>query len=164
MLRVMPWLVSEARVLASADVARSRRAKRRGLLRRDGFEGALVLDGCHWVHTIGMRFDLDVAYVGGDGVVLKTVRMPRYRIGAPVRRARWVIEAEAGAFERWGLQPGDPVELRVEDAQGESKPSRDGRAGPAEADGSAGSAAPADPAGGSVNGRGQDRSVAAGDP
>ncbi len=146
----MPWLVSEARVLASADVVRSRRAKRRGLLRRDGFEGALVLDRCHWVHTIGMRFALDVAYVGDDGVVLKTVRMPRYRIGAPVRRARWVIEAEAGAFERWGLQPGDPVELRVEDTPAEAEPSRDGHAGPAATDGS-------------VNGSGKDRSVAAGD-
>ena len=27
--------------------------------------------------------------------------------------ASWVIEAEAGAFERWGLHVGDVVELRT---------------------------------------------------
>ena len=41
------------------------------------------------------------------GVVLKTVRMARNRIGMPVWNARTVIEAEAGAFERWGLNVGE---------------------------------------------------------
>ena len=44
--------------------------------------------------------------------VVKITRMPRHRVGAPVPKARWVIEAEAGAFERWGLRIGDVVELR----------------------------------------------------
>jgi uncharacterized membrane protein (UPF0127 family) len=116
MLRVMAWLVSEARVLASADLASTRRARRRGLLGRDHFEGALVLSPCRWVHTLGMRFPIDVAYVGADGTVLKTRHMGRYRVGAPVRRASWIIEAEAGAFARWGLSEGTPVEVRTTDA------------------------------------------------
>jgi uncharacterized membrane protein (UPF0127 family) len=106
------WLVSDARVLASAEVAADRRDRRRGLLRRDSLEGALVLRPCRWVHTIGMRFPLDVAYVDGEGRVVKAVRMARHRIGLPVTKASWVIEAEAGAFERWGLAAGDVVELR----------------------------------------------------
>lgn len=108
----MSWLVSEARVLASAEVADDRAAKRRGLLHRDGFDGAFVITGCRWVHTIGMRFPIDVAYVDADGVVVKAVRMPRFRLGMPVKRASWTIEAEAGAFERWRLSVGDVVELR----------------------------------------------------
>ncbi len=72
----------------------------------------MVLTPCRWVHTIGMRFPLDVAYVGEDGVVLKAVRMGRHRLGMPVPKAAWVIEAEAGAFERWGLAIGDVVEVR----------------------------------------------------
>lgn len=72
----------------------------------------MVLSPCRWVHTIGMRFPLDVAYVDSDGVVVKAVRMGRHRIGLPVPKASWVIEAEAGAFERWGLSTGDVVELR----------------------------------------------------
>ena len=111
---VMAWLVSDARVLASAEVATGHAAKRTGLLHRDGLDGAFVLCGCRWVHTIGMRFPLDVAYVGADGTVLKIVHMSRHRIGAPVHKAAWVIEAEAGAFERWALSVGDPVELRTD--------------------------------------------------
>jgi uncharacterized membrane protein (UPF0127 family) len=30
-----------------------------------------------------------------------------------VWRARWVIEAELGAFGRWGLRVGDEVEVRA---------------------------------------------------
>ncbi len=108
----MAWLVSDARVLASAEVASGWRDRRRGLLRRDSLEGALVLRPCRWVHTIGMRFPLDVAYVDRDGNVVKAVRMHRHRVGMPVTKATWVIEAEAGAFERWGLSAGDVVELR----------------------------------------------------
>jgi uncharacterized protein len=114
------WLVSDARVLASAEVAADRAARRRGLLRRDGLEGAMVLTGCRWVHTVGMRFPLDVAFVDDDGNVVKTVRMERYRVGLPVTKASWVIEAQAGAFERWGLQVGDVVELRDGDDGGAS--------------------------------------------
>ena len=76
--------------------------RRRGLLGRDGVEGAFVIDPCRWVHTIGMRFPLDVAYVDEDGNVVKTVRMARHGSAGPCRGGRWVIEAEAGAFARWG--------------------------------------------------------------
>jgi uncharacterized membrane protein (UPF0127 family) len=120
----MAWLVSDARVLASAEVAAGHAAKRNGLLGRDGLEGAFVLQGCRWVHTIGMRFPLDVAYVAADGTVLKIVHMPRYRIGAPVPKAAWVIEAAGGAFDRWALAVGDPVELRADEATADG----DGRA------------------------------------
>lgn len=108
----MAWLVSGARVLASAEVASAGADKRRGLLGRDGVEGALVIESCRWVHTVGMRFAIDVAYVDAEGTVVKTVRMGRHRMGWPVRDAEWVIEAQAGAFERWSLRVGDTVELR----------------------------------------------------
>lgn len=109
---VVSWLVSDGNVLASAEVAEDRISRRRGLLGRDGFEGALVITRCGWVHTIGMRFPLDVAYVDDDGIVLKTLRMKRHRVGIPVHRARAVIEAEAGAFARWGVHVGDLIEIR----------------------------------------------------
>jgi uncharacterized membrane protein (UPF0127 family) len=111
----MAWLVSEARVLASAEIAGDRRSRRKGLLKRDSFEGALVIEPCRWIHTIGMRFPIDVAYLDADGVVIKTIQMHRHRVGIPVGRARSVIEAEAGAFARWGLRVGDVIELRVDE-------------------------------------------------
>jgi uncharacterized protein len=107
------WLVNDGIVMASAEVADSHRARRRGLLGRDSFEGALVIERCRWVHTIGMRFPIDVAFVNSEGAIIKTSRMARHRIGTPVWEARIVIEAEAGAFERWGLHVGDVIELRA---------------------------------------------------
>jgi uncharacterized membrane protein (UPF0127 family) len=92
------------------EVASTRRARRRGLLGRDGIDGALLLTPARSVHTIGMRFHLDVAYLSREGVVLEVARMARNRVGRPRLRARAVLEAEAGAFERWGLGVGDVVE------------------------------------------------------
>ncbi len=111
----MAWLVSEGRVLASAEVAAGRRARARGLLGRDGIDGALVLRPCRWVHTVGMQFPIDVAYVDDEGTVVKTVQMHRRRVGVPVFRASMVIEASAGAFARWGLRVGDVLDVRGDD-------------------------------------------------
>ncbi|CAB4864776.1 unannotated protein [freshwater metagenome] len=111
----MAWLMSEARVFASIDVADDHRARAKGLLGRTGIEGALAIPRCRWVHTIGMRFPIDVAYVNDQNLVIKTVTMHRHRIGVPVMKSRLVIEAEAGAFERWGLHLGDPIEIRHTD-------------------------------------------------
>ena len=111
----MPWLVSDARVLASVEKAHTRAERRRGLLGRDGFEGAYVIEPCRWVHTIGMHFPIDVAFVDDDGRVVKIAHMRRHRVGLPVRSSHLVIEASAGAFERWGLCVGDTVEVRLDD-------------------------------------------------
>lgn len=106
------WLVSDGRVLASAELAHDRKSRARGVLGRHHLDGALVLQPCRWVHTLGVRFPLDIAYVDADGIVLKTVRMHRHRVGLPVLRARWVVEATEGAFGRWGLHVGDVIEIR----------------------------------------------------
>ena len=70
------------------------------------------IERCRWVHTLGMRFSIDLAFVDAEGTVMRTARMHRHRVGMPVLRAKWVIEAEAGAFGRWGLHVGDVVEFR----------------------------------------------------
>ncbi len=108
----MAWLVSEGRVLASAAVADGRRERASGLLGRDSVDGAFVIERCRWVHTVGMRIPIDIAYLDASGVVVKTVAMRRHRVGAPVWKSRTVIEAEAGAFARWGLRVGDTIEVR----------------------------------------------------
>ncbi|CAN5510046.1 hypothetical protein BH20ACT2_BH20ACT2_07800 [soil metagenome] len=108
----MPWLLRDGEVLASLEVADTARDRRRGLLHRDGCDGALWLSPARSVHTLGMRFAIDVAFCDADLVVLRTVTMARHRMGRPVPHARSVIEAEAGAFARWGLAVGDELEVR----------------------------------------------------
>ena len=109
----MPWLLRDDRVLASLEVASSRSDRRRGLLGREGLEGALLIEGTRSVHTIGMRFPIDVAHLDGDGTVLRCCTMSQHRVGMPVWRARQVLEAEAGSFARWGLCPGQVLEVRT---------------------------------------------------
>lgn len=105
-------LVCDGRAVATVEVARTRRARRRGLLGRDGIDGALLLTPARSVHTVSMRFAIDVAHLATDGTVVRTTRMAPNRLGATVWRARSVVEAEAGSFDRWGLRPGSVVEVR----------------------------------------------------
>jgi uncharacterized membrane protein (UPF0127 family) len=65
-----------------------------------------------------MRFPIDVAYCDRDLRVVRLVTMAPHRIGMPVWRAHSVIEAEAGAFERWGVHVGDQLEIRGEAGPG----------------------------------------------
>ena len=106
------WLVSKGNVLASADLATTRAERRRGLIGAAAVTTPLVLTPCNWVHSVGMRTTVDVAYVGADGAVLDIRTLRPFRVAPPNRRAVTVIEAARGSFERWGLAVGDQVEVR----------------------------------------------------
>ena len=108
----MSWLVSDGRVLAAVEVADSLAARSKGLLGRDGCEGAMVLPRTRMVHTFGMRFPIDVAFCDRDLVVVDVTTLRPWRMCVPRRRTRSVVEAEAGAFGRWGLRVGDRLEVR----------------------------------------------------
>ncbi|MEU8759771.1 DUF192 domain-containing protein [Streptomyces sp. NPDC048659] len=88
------------------EIAASSRARRRGLLGRDGITGALLITPTNSVHTFGMRFPLDVAYLDRSLTVLAVVAMRPGRLGMIRPRGRHVLEAEAGAMAVWGLRPG----------------------------------------------------------
>jgi uncharacterized membrane protein (UPF0127 family) len=94
------------------ELATTRAARRRGLLGRDGIDGALVLRPCRQVHTIGMRFSIDVAFCGRDGRVLRVTTMRPRRVSRIVWRSRFVVEAAAGSFEQWGVRRGGTVVVR----------------------------------------------------
>src|SRR5690349_1887968 len=107
----MAWLVrDDGEVLATLEVADGSRARARGLLGRDGYDGALYLAAARAVHTLGMRFAIDVAFVDKDMVVLRMVTMARWRVGRPVFSAHGVVEAAAGTFVHWNLKVGDKLD------------------------------------------------------
>jgi uncharacterized protein len=105
-------LVVDGRAVAPAEVARSPAGRGWGLLGRGGLGGALWLEPCRCVHTLGMRFALDVAYVDVRGRVLLVRRLRPARLGPVRARARVVVEAAAGAFDTWGVVPGATLTLR----------------------------------------------------
>lgn len=99
-------LLHEGLPVAPVEIAASYRARARGLLGRAGIAGGILLTPCLSVHTIGMRFAIDVAYLAGDLHVLAVVGMRPGRVGRPRLGARHVLEAEWGSLALWGVRPG----------------------------------------------------------
>ena len=108
----------DSSVLASVEVLVSRRERRRGARSREGLDGALLFRPARAVHTFGVRFPIDVAFCDEEMVVLSVVRVSPRRLAGPKRGCHVVIEAEAGSFERWGLRPGDKLEIEGRDHGG----------------------------------------------
>ena len=99
-------------MLATLDVADSFGSRLKGLLGRSGIDGAFLVKPAMSVHTLGMKFAIDVAFCDKNLKVVDTITMRPFRVSLIRPTARCVIEAEAGAFERWGLQVGDELEVR----------------------------------------------------
>jgi uncharacterized membrane protein (UPF0127 family) len=101
------------RVATSVEIAATRTTRRKGLLGRGHLDeaSALLLAPCTAVHTVGMRFAIDVVFVDRQGYAVKVVRELRpWRI-ALATKARAVIEMPAGTL-RWGqVLPGDRLYL-----------------------------------------------------
>ena len=64
------------------------------------------------VHTVGMRFPIDVAFLSTDLTVVRLARLKPWRMAWAGATARSVVETEAGSFERWGVRVGDQLEVR----------------------------------------------------
>lgn len=106
------WLLRGGDVLASAEIADSFADRARGLLGHARYDGALLLLGTRSVHSAGMRFPIDVAFLDRDMTVVSTKTLRPWSLSMPRRGCVHVLEAQAGAFERWRLRPGDRIEIR----------------------------------------------------
>lgn len=109
------WLIHDTRVLASANLAVTRRERRRGLKDFPDASIPLVISRCRWVHSFGMRFPIDVVYLDENDTIIAIRPLRPNRLARPVLRAARVVETKPNAFRHWGLGPGDNV--RVRDAE-----------------------------------------------
>jgi hypothetical protein len=95
-------------------VADTSSARRRGLLGRDRLnqgEG-LYLTPCEWLHTFGMRFSIDVAFLSASGMVLVVYHGLRpNRLSWPVWRAGGALELPSGTLRATHTARGDTVQL-----------------------------------------------------
>jgi uncharacterized protein len=96
------------------EIATSYRARTRGLLGRDGIDGAMLLSPASSVHTFRMRFAIDVVHLDRRSRVVAVRTMKPGRLGALRLRSRHILEMEAGAAARWGLRPGVTVHIDQE--------------------------------------------------
>ena len=88
-----------------AEVPETRRERARGLLGRPRLPPghAMLIPNARSVHTVGMRFPIDAAFLDANLVVLSVKRLAARRVALPRLRARHVLECAAGT----GPRPGD---------------------------------------------------------
>lgn len=106
------WLLRGGDVLASAEVAETWADRARGLIGHSRYDGALLLTRTRSVHSAGVRFPLDIAYLDHELTIVAMAKIRPWSVALPRRGCRHVLEAQAGAFERWRLLPGDQIEIR----------------------------------------------------
>ncbi|HVB91450.1 MAG TPA: DUF192 domain-containing protein [Acidimicrobiales bacterium] len=107
------WLLCDGDVVCALEIAESFGERAKGLRGRTGCEGGLHLDGVTSVHTVGMKFAIDVAFLTEDLTVVRLARLKPWRLALGRSGVRSVLQAEAGALERWGVQVGDQMVIRL---------------------------------------------------
>ncbi len=80
----------------------------RGLLGRPRLQDdeGLLLSPCNQIHTLGMRYALDVVFLDKAGTVLKCVENLRPFRVAGALRARHALELAPGTIARHGIEQG----------------------------------------------------------
>lgn len=93
------------------QVARALGARLRGLLGRRDWEGldGLLIEPCNGVHTLFLRFAIDVVFLDGDDRVVAIERLRPNRLGRIHPRARRALELPEGTADRFDLRAGDQV-------------------------------------------------------
>lgn len=96
--------------VAPVEVLTTFWARQRGLLGSAPSTRAVWFPRCRSVHTWGMTYALDVAWLDADGGVLATRRLSPWRGPTrPLPLATDLLEAPAGAFGQWGITRGAQV-------------------------------------------------------
>lgn len=92
-----------------------------GLLNRNSIrpgEG-LLLDNCHGIHTVGMRFPIDVLFLDkGLRVIRVAINLKPFHVGPAVKDAIYVLELPAGTIDQTKTEVGDQIQFRTESSPG----------------------------------------------
>ena len=110
-------VVNRTREILLADKVRTAgtfRSRLAGLLGTAaiGEDEGLWIVPCRSVHTLGMRYPIDVAFLDARGIVVGTLEgFPPNRIGRIFRGARGALELRAGLLAATGTSPGDRLEF-----------------------------------------------------
>jgi uncharacterized membrane protein (UPF0127 family) len=85
-----------------------------GLLGTDAIgegEGLWIVP-CRSVHTVGLRYPIDVAFLDARGIVVGILEgLPPNRVGRVFRDARGALELRSGSLAATGTSPGDRLEF-----------------------------------------------------
>jgi uncharacterized membrane protein (UPF0127 family) len=102
-------------ILEEAEIADTFFRRLKGLLGRKSLPPGtgLVIKPCRAIHTAGMSFSIDVAFVDRESrICLLLDELAPWRLSPTVRQASYVIEAPAGTFRQKQTKNGDSVKLK----------------------------------------------------
>lgn len=105
------WLMDISGDVEPIEMATSASSRLRGMLFRDPDDITRLLVPCRDIHTFGMRYPLDVAFISKDGRVLEVHRNVEGRRRIKRKGAAMVAERFSKRGE-W-LQAGDVIRLGV---------------------------------------------------
>jgi uncharacterized membrane protein (UPF0127 family) len=110
--------LTRATQLASrVEVAARALDRMRGLLGRRAFTAgtALWIVPCSSIHTVGMSFAIDAAFLDGRGTVLRLYHsLAPFRVTRVVWKATGVLELPAGTLVATGTSEGDRLDLGLD--------------------------------------------------
>jgi uncharacterized protein len=109
------------------SVAATRTARRVGLMKRDSFERGegLWIVPSRGVHTMWMRFAIDVLALDDHGVVIDRVEaLQPWRIRLPRAGTAGVLELPAGTLEQTGTALGHRIQFERDDSRRNGNGSR----------------------------------------
>ncbi|MGI6327390.1 MAG: DUF192 domain-containing protein [Dethiobacteria bacterium] len=101
-------------ILEEAEIADSFFLRLKGLLGRRELmpRKGLIIKPCRSVHTLGMLFPIDLAFIAGDQRICYLIEaMKPNRVSPVVKEACCVIEAPAGTLNLNGTNVGDEVSI-----------------------------------------------------
>lgn len=110
-------LYCDGRELGVIRVAASHRARYRGLRGEDAVDDVLLLLKTNGVHTIGMRFPIDVAYISRNLRVVDIAHMKPNRWSRNRLSARHTLETVEGRLTEWGIERGSELAIERVTAQ-----------------------------------------------
>jgi uncharacterized membrane protein (UPF0127 family) len=98
-----------------AQIADSSKTRKTGLLKHDRLDpgDGLWITPCEGVHTVGMKFPIDVLFLDKQRKVVKIrASMPRWRMAACLW-AHSVLELPSGMAAETRTAPGDQLEFET---------------------------------------------------
>lgn len=105
---------AEKNLLPRVKVAKTYWSRMKGLLGKKGLEKgeALLIKPCNSVHTLGMKFEIAVAFLDARGKVLHFIPcMPPGKLSPIIKGSKMVLEYSPK--EEIPLQEGDLLQLSV---------------------------------------------------
>jgi uncharacterized membrane protein (UPF0127 family) len=113
-MKRMVHSIETGALIASVTIARGPLRRSIGLLFTDSLpvQEGMWFDGCAAIHTLGMRYPIDVIFLDRDNRVIDTIReVPPQKLAVTCLKAKVTIELGAGTLERVRVDRGDHLYL-----------------------------------------------------